>query len=119
MFSVDSLRKAFTSLFRKLGEKNGYDADEVEKLLAAIDFFSLAQAVKDDMAPVHSFVTRGKLPTSFNYFGPELFDQPAALISEKVHLFGAEDAASTCRFYELWLRDDMGAINMPLASGLN
>ena len=107
MFSVDALEKAVTDLFRTHGAVCDYDPDDVEEMLGCIDFHSLAQVVRHKMEPVYAFTTQGKLPKSFNYRGPDLFNQGAVCLYEEMDQVSMEEVTTASRYYELWLLEDM------------
>ena len=107
MFSVDDLQCAVTRLYQSgIGEASGYDAEDVEAMLDQVNFPALLQALCHRMQTVYAYTTQGKLPKSYNYRGPDLFEQDAVRLYENLDQCRTE-IATVCHKLELWLLEDM------------
>ena len=106
MFSVDTLKEAITGFLRGSYDGEWYNPEEVEELLDEINYPYLLQAVRHKMETAYVYTTQGKYPMSFNYRGPELFGQRAALLTAEMESSTAE-AVIASRYQELWLLEDM------------
>ena len=80
MFSVSQVEKALRSMYHYGIEGSNYDEADVERMLNAINFPALAQAVQHDAVTVDSFAIESDIPGMFRYHGRELFGQRAALL---------------------------------------
>ncbi len=109
MYIVNSLEYVIDRLFRCGVGDPGYKEQEVEELLAGMDYNSLLQAVRHEAKTVHTFTTCGKPPQTFDYRGADLFGQRATLLYDD---FDQSDAAQVLaeRRYELWLLEDMSLV---------
>ena len=109
MYIVSSLEYVIDRLFRCGVGNPGYKEQEVEELLAGMDYNSLLQAVRHEAKTVYAYATYGKPPQTFNYRGAELFGQRATLLYDD---FDQSDAAQVLaeRRYELWLLEDMSLV---------
>ena len=107
MCSFESLKDTITNLYREgIGEEYGYDEDEIEEMLDCIHFRDLAQVLQDKLQRVYAYTTQSQLPKSFNYRGPDLFGQSAALLYSEMDQVSLE-AVTAGRCWELWLLEDM------------
>lgn len=106
MYSVDSLQDAVERLFYEGVGEHDYTEAEVKLLLEGIDYEALLQAVRHDAKTVHTYITQGKAPRSFNYRGGDLFGQRGTLLYEDVDQSCTTIVTAT-RLYELWLLEDM------------
>ena len=109
MYIVSSLEYVIDRLFRCGVGNPGYKEQEVEELLAGMDYNSLLQAVRHEAKTVYAYATYGKPPQTFNYRGRDLFGQRATLLYDD---FDQSDAAQVLaeRRYELWLLEDMSLV---------
>ena len=109
MYIVSSLEYVIDRLFRCGVGNPGYKEQEVEELLAGMDYNSLLQAVRHEAKTVYAYATYGKPPQTFDYRGAELFGQRATLLYDD---FDQSDAAQVLaeRRYELWLLEDMSLV---------
>ena len=109
MYIVSSLEYVIDRLFRCGVGDPGYKEQEVEELLAGMDYNSLLQAVRHEAKTVYAFTTCGKPPQTFDYRGADLFGQRATLLYDD---FDQSDAAHVVaeRRYELWLLEDMSLV---------
>ena len=80
MFSVQQVEKALRSMYHYGIEESNYDKADVERMLNAISFPALAQAVQHEAVTVDSFAIESNIPGMFRYRGRELFGQRAALL---------------------------------------
>ena len=80
MFSVNQVEKALRSMYHYGIEESNYDKADVERMLNAISFPALAQALQHDAVTVDSFAIESDIPGMFRYRGRELFGQRAALL---------------------------------------
>ena len=109
MYIVSSLEYVIDRLFRCGVGNPGYKEQEVEELLAGMDYNSLLQAVRHEAKTVYAYATYGKPPQTFDYRGADLFGQRAPLLYDD---FDQSDAAQVlaARRYELWLLEDMSLV---------
>ncbi len=109
MYIVSSLEYVIDRLFRCGVGNPGYKEQEVEELLAGMDYNSLLQAVRHEAKTVYAYATYGKPPQTFDYRGADLFGQRATLLYDD---FDQSDAAQVLaeRRYELWLLEDMSLV---------
>ena len=109
MYIVSSLEYVIDRLFRCGVGDPGYQEQEVEELLAGMDYNSLLQAVRHEAKTVYAYATYGKPPQTFDYRGADLFGQRATLLYDD---FDQSDAAQVLaeRRYELWLLEDMSLV---------
>ena len=80
MFSVNQMEKALRSMYHYGIEGSNYDKADIERMLNAISFPALAQAVQHEAVAVDSFAIESDIPGMFRYRGRELFGQRAALL---------------------------------------
>lgn len=102
MFSVDSIRKSISNLYRFGVHEAGYAEASVEAMLDRIDFPTLAQAVRHNCQDVYAFTTGSSLPGFLRYRGRDLFGQRAALLDVIPDEFTPESPMIR-HVYELWL----------------
>lgn len=109
MYIVSSLEYVIDRLFRCGVGNPGYKEQELEELLAGMDYNSLLQAVRHEAKTVYAYATYGKPPQTFDYRGADLFGQRATLLYDD---FDQSDAAQVLaeRRYELWLLEDMSLV---------
>ena len=107
MYIVSSLEYVIDRLFRCGVGDPGYKEQEVEELLAGMDYTSLLQAVRHEAKTVHTFTTCGKPPQTFDYRGADLFGQQAVMIYDTVGQFFSIGPVFSTRNFELWLLEDM------------
>ena len=105
MNNIANLEEAITQVFRRaIGD--GYTEEEIEEMLAGIDFPTLAQAVLHNFETVYEYTVDCTLPFAMNYRGLELFPCAALLYEDA----GDGMASFVCcaRSLELWLLEDAG-----------
>ena len=69
MYIVSSLEYVIDRLFRCGVGNPGYKEQEVEELLAGMDYNSLLQAVRHEAKTVYAYATYGKPPHDFRLPG--------------------------------------------------
>lgn len=72
MNNIINLEESITKLFRSaIGD--GYNEEEIEEMLADIDFHALSQAIFHNLETVYEYTVDCTLPFAMNYRGLELF----------------------------------------------
>ena len=115
MLSVESLQETITDLFEGGIGEDGYSSEEVEAMLAEINFPTLLQAVRHEMMPVYSYSYDGTSSHDIKYRGPELFGQNAVFLCEDV-VEASIGSDLVTRSIELWLREDMTIVPVACVS---
>ena len=103
MNNIVNLEEPITKLFRSaIGD--GYNEEEIEEMLADIDFHALSQAIFHNLETVYEYTVDCTLPFAMNYRGLELFPRAAFLYEDA----GDCMASFVCcaRSLELWMLED-------------
>ena len=81
MNNIVNLEESITKLFRSaIGD--GYNEEEIEEMLADIDFHALSQAIFHNLETVYEYTVDCTLPFAMNYRGLELFPRAAFLYED-------------------------------------
>lgn len=105
MNNIINLEESITKLFRSaIGD--GYNEEEIEEMLADIDFHALSQAIFHNLETVYEYTVDCTLPFAMNYRGLELFPRAAFLYED-----AGDCMASLCAAPDHW---NCGCWKMPV-----